>query len=119
MVSHTNINDVLDTRESVDILLDRYKHLSIKSSLIERDTKEKETRTNDLTKDIKTELIILDNRISSLKKIVTEAELVKKAISSDFKKIAKQDSYNKLNRRVDKLKYEEFIVRDELNRLFE
>jgi len=105
--------------EQARTIVKRYNLLATNIVNLEKDF-DKKTEIYQSTKmEIEQELLTLKQRIVQITEQIKKVDEYKKNLARDFRYIIKIDSMNKITRRVDKLKYEEFVVRDELYRLIE
>jgi len=105
--------------EQARTIVKRYNLLAINIVNLEKDFDKKTEIYQNTKEEIEQELAMLKQRIIQITEQIKKVDEYKKNLARDFRYIIKLDSMNKLTRRVDKLKYEEFVVRDELYRLIE
>ncbi|MCC7574753.1 hypothetical protein KO361_04130 [Candidatus Woesearchaeota archaeon] len=102
--------------EQLKILIERHNFLVDQVNLLDKDFEEKEIRIKDFKKITKQDLEEQKQTINQVKELIIKTEKLKKEISKDFKEIVKKPLLDKLDKRIDNTKYEEYIYRDELDR---
>jgi len=105
--------------EQARTIVKRYNLLATNILNIEKEFDTKTEIYQNTKQEIEDELTSLKQRIVQMTDQIKKVDEYKKNLARDFRYIMKIDSMNKLTRRVDKLKYEEFVMRDELYRLIE
>lgn len=100
-------------------LVKRYNKLATDIISLEGEYDQRQEKYDKTKQEIEEETENIKNKIKELKEKIKAAEEYKKNLAKDFRYISKIDSLNKLNRRVDRLKYEEYIIRDELYKIIE
>lgn len=102
--------------EQLSIMIERHNFLVDQVSLLEQEFDEKNKRLEYfkeiVKKDIEEQKIILEEN----KKLFEIAERLKKEVGDSFKEVVKKPFFEKLNKRVNDLRFEDFVHREELNR---
>lgn len=115
----SNLDALRDVNDRLKSIILRHNELSNGFDQIEQELNARDKQTSKL----KSETLIYSENVKLLiEKLNTSIEKVQRArknLTSDFKSILKQDQYAKLERRINSLKYEEFMSRDEFYRYLE
>ena len=102
--------------EQVKILIERHNFLVDQVVILEQEFTKKEQEIEKFDKEIREDLEKQKKELEENKQLIRNLELTKKNISGEFKQIVKTPLFNKLEKRIDGLGYENYIYRDELMR---
>ncbi len=120
MVFDKNLEEAGDSvHEQAKIIVNRYNSLAINILKLENELDYKVDLYENTKKEMEEELKLIKEKIKLLNDNIKQTDLYKKNLARDFRFIIKSDSIIRLTRRVDKLKYEEYILRNEMHRLID
>lgn len=105
--------------DSMKILIDRHNFLVNQVSLLEAAFNEKDTKIKTFKDEFQEDLFEQKKLIEQTKSLITQVEQIKKTIGIDFKNIVKRPLFEKLEKRINGIEYENYVTRDELNRKFD
>lgn len=103
--------------EQIITLTERYNRLAKISEEQRAETTARNSIIGGLKNDIANEIKLLNERIIDINSLIISIQTKVKHTSSKFKEIIKKDALAKLQRRVDGLKYEQFMTKKELDEL--
>lgn len=105
--------------ELVSIMIERHNFLIDQVSKLEKVFEEKNNRLDLFKEEVKKDIDKQKKLLEENKELFEVLEKVKKDVVADFKQVAKRPLFEKLTKRVNELKYEEFMHREELMRKLE
>jgi hypothetical protein len=105
--------------DQISSMIARYNDLAEEVKTLEIAQQKRENEVKTFKTEIDFELAELRKTLDTMKKLIDVATKQKMNVGSEFKQIIKQDQFNKLSRRIDALKYEDNLSRDELYRKVE
>jgi len=103
-------------KEQLKIIIQRHNFLVDQVILLEKEFYEKEINLETFKEIIKEDIKQQKEQLELTKKLIQESEQIKKIISDKFKYTIKKPIFEKLEKRVNNIKYEDYIHREELLR---
>ncbi len=108
-----------EKEEQIRVIIERYNNLELAFRDVEKACSDRNRQVQ-----ISGDLIFADMKsvremLDRIMFLMDKLEKERVSLSKEFKKIIKIDAQKRLERRVDQLKYEEYISKDELYRLLE
>jgi hypothetical protein len=102
--------------EQLKILIERHNFLIDQVNILEKDFEEKDKKLTLFKYEMKEDLEEQKKMIEQTHELIKETERIKKVAGKDFKEIVKKPIYEKLEKRINNLGYEDYIYREELMR---
>ena len=104
--------------DQLKILVDRHNFLVDQVSALKVDFEKKDEYLKNFKELLREDIKQQKEALQKNKSLISEVEKIKRTTSIDFKNIVKTPTFQKLEKRINSLEYENFITRDEFNRKF-
>ena len=108
--------DKKSREEQVKILIERHNFLVDQIAILEDSFFEKEKYLDELRRSILDDLSSHKELLAQNQELLRVVKKLKKDASADFKQIVKRPVFNKLEKRINDLNYEDYVFREELMR---
>jgi hypothetical protein len=108
-----------EKESQIRIIIERYNELELSFRAVERECEERDIMAAGFEEDIISEIKNVKDTLKKIGMLMGKIEKERLLLAKEFRKSVKTDIMKRLEKRVDQLKYEEFISKDELYRLLE
>ncbi len=103
----------------IRLAIERHNDLELAFRTVENECDERDVLAARLREDIETEIKNVRDTLKKISSVIERIERERALISKEFRKIVKADMQKRLEKRLDNVKYEDYISRDELYRLIQ
>jgi len=112
----SNLNELRNINDRLKSVISRYNELTKGFDEIEVELNKRDEQTATLKSEVVEYSDVVKNDTEKINRSIEKVQRARKNLTSDFKSILKQDQYAKLERRINSLKFEEFMSRNEFYR---
>jgi len=113
---NSNLNELRNINDRLKSVISRYNELTKGFDEIEVELNKRDEQTATLKSEVVEYSDVVKNDTEKINRSIEKVQRARKNLTSDFKSILKQDQYAKLERRINSLKFEEFMSRNEFYR---
>ena len=115
-MTNYDVQGAIELRKKVDSITKRYNELVKEITKMTEEQDLRELKVKDLDNNILSEIHNIGTSIEEIRRFVENTEKEKDSLAKDFKNIVKKEQMMKLQRIMDKFKFEEYVSKDELRR---
>lgn len=111
---YSNLHEL---KHRLDDSIKRFNILAENFDALEDNILNQDLGVKEFMSDIKEESLFVESMISNLHVLCTQSEKIRKNLKSEFKLILKKEQFDRLQKRVDLLDFENMMPRHEFERL--
>ncbi len=112
-------SDRQDKEAQLSIIIERYNELELAFRAVERECNNRDVQASRFKEEMEAEMNSVKDMLEKIRGLIIRIEKERTSLAKEFRAIVKQDLQRRLEKRVDQLKYEEYISKDGLYRLLE
>lgn len=105
-----------DISKQVRTLINRYNMLVSETEALQKECAERDEKVEALKEEIGKKIEELKSNIEETSEGINHTDAKRKEVSKDFRSLVKKDAVARVERRIDNLKFEEMISREEFYR---